>query len=160
MIANAPRYMYSLINDMHTILSAFWLAEDISIYSKQCKTLKLRMIDTFLSHWEPMLRKLILCKCWKITCQISLSFSTNNYKVIVSEACELSWIKNIYIYIVCMLLTSNPMISCGINLDQMSTWNFSKTTNWTCYTHAILWVFGKITCAHLFQIPLKIMWLL
>ena len=30
--------------------------------------------------------------------------------------------------IVCMLLTSNPIISCAI-LDQMSTWNFSKTTN-------------------------------
>ena len=105
------------------------------------------------------LSKLMLCKCWKITCQISLSFSTN--KVIVSEACELSWIKKKKTEnIVCMLLTSNPMISCGINLDQMSTWNFSKTTNWTCYTHAILWVFGKITCAHLFQIPLKIMWLL
>ena len=50
--------------------------------------------------------------------------------------------------IVCMLLISNAMISCAI-LDQMSTWNFSKTTNWTRYTRGFFLVFEKITCAHL-----------
>ena len=55
----------------------------------------------------------------------------NMHKVIVSEACELSQIKkknSLTKNIVCMLLISNAMISCAI-LDQMSTWNFSKTRN-------------------------------
>ena len=70
-------------------MSAFWLAESMSIYPKRCKNtklsedLKLKMIDAFLTHWQRIIMHILENH------MPSLSFSTN--EVIVSRACELSW---------------------------------------------------------------------
>ena len=99
-------------NNMRTIITAFWLAESMSIYSKQCKNVKLRVqrleIDAFWTRWEWIILEILKDH------MSSLSFSTN--EVIVNRACELprKLINSMTEIIVCILWTGNHMISRAI----------------------------------------------
>ena len=83
---------------MYTIIFAFWLAEIISTYPKQCKNVnfKLKMNYAFLTHWEWIIMQILEDH------MSSLSFPT--IKVIVSRKCELSWklINNVAEIIICI----------------------------------------------------------